>query len=112
MASVQLIQLELAMIIQSIRRTRVPDVRDDLDLSTYRDNWPEVRLKIPWAGAAMARIDGKIDVILADSGDPDHRGHQRDDDGHATDLRATILGRQRRSEKNINVHAVKCFAAQ
>ena len=100
------------MNLQSIRRTRIPGVRREVDLRTYRENWPELRLRIPSDGPHMGDIRGKIDVVLADSGDPDGHGCDRDDDGHATDLRATILGRQGRSAANINVRAIKCFSAQ
>lgn len=119
-------------ILQSIRRTPVPGAHHDREHRTYREVWPEFRLKVASAKQRLPGAAGKIYVAVVDSGVPsgesggpfDERGRSRasgktadhsldrDDDGHATDLAATIRGLNMHSAPNIDIRFIKAFSTQ
>lgn len=120
------------MTIQSIRRTPVPGAQREVDHRTYREIWPELRLNMAAAEQYISDVAGEIRVALVDSGVPDDdlrgsvdgrglaprsgkaviRTQDRDDDGHATLLAATIRGRKTPSRLKIDIRSVRAFSAQ
>lgn len=104
------------MLIQSIRRTHVPGAHHDLDHRTYREVWPELRLAIASGKRDVPGTTRTINVTVVDSGIPNGESGRsfdnRDDDGHAADLAATIRGINTQSAPNVNICFIKAFSAQ
>lgn len=109
------------MQVQSIRLSPIDGVRPEVGFRDYRESWPELRLKLPEAEPAMRSISGKTTVAVVDSGVPigcvgpassPAAFLDRDDDGHAAQLVATMLGSERMSAGSIDIVCIKAFSAQ
>jgi len=109
------------MELQSIKISPIDGVRPNVGLREYREIWPELRLKLHDADSAMRAITGKTTVAIVDSGVPigcvgpassPAPFLDRDDDGHAAQLVATMLGSKRMSAGSIDILCIKAFRAQ
>ena len=99
------------MPLQSIKRTVIPGVEPSHYPGRYEEIWPEMHLK-----TAFVNVAGHVRVALVDSGVPHSHpgsgGPDRDDDGHATHVIGTILGRRPNKELHVDVQPIKGFSAQ
>jgi subtilisin family serine protease len=99
------------MSLQSIKRIAIEGVDLSLYPGRYEEIWPDIHLK-----TASVTIAGSVRVAVVDSGIPagypGGDGTNRDDDGHALHVIATILGRKPLPGLEIDIRAIKAFSAQ